>query len=430
MFKEYVLGFGNSNFTASFSAERVINEIEGKAFSEITDVASSVRAALNDPIGSPALNAIVQKGEKIAIIASDITRHWIRHDLFLPIMLDELNAAGIPDSDITLMVALGTHRHHTNKENLLCYGREVVERITIMQSNGLNSDDFSYVGTTSRGTETYINSHIVNADKVILTGGIVYHAMAGFGGGRKSILPGVCGYSTIQANHRFCLSAEVGQGVNTECETGKLANNPMHEDAMEIAALVKPDFILNVVLTPEGGFARFVAGAWEKAWLEGCKTVKEIFGIPIKEKTDLVIASAGGFPKDINLYQGVKTICNACLAAKPEGVVIVLLECRDIAEPPEFSGWFEYDSLYEHELSLRQEFTVPGFIALKVGYIAQQIPLIIVTLPENKIFIEKAGMIPATTLDEALLIAEEKLNRKDYTISVISHGANTVPIFE
>lgn len=430
MLKEYVLGFGDRQVTASFPAERVINEIEGKAFLEITDVPSAVKEAIHKPIGSPELKAVVQKGDKVTIVASDITRRWIRHDLFLPILLDELNTAGIPDEDITLMVALGSHRQHTPEENILCYGQTVADRITIRQSYSPNHDDFVYVGTTSRATETYVNRHVVEANKVILTGGIVYHLMAGFGGGRKSVLPGICGYSTIQANHRFCLHPESGKGINPECDLGKLNNNPMHEDAMEIAAMVKPDFILNAVLSPEGGFARFVAGAWDKAWLEGCQTVQDIFGISIEERTDLVIASAGGFPKDINLYQGVKTICNAYLAAKPTGVVILLLECRDIAEPPEFSDWFKYDSLYDHEMALRKDFTVPGFIALKVASVARQYPLIVVTLPENKSFIEKTGMIAATSLQEALQTAEKIINRKDYTISIMSQGANTVPLMK
>ncbi|HWR05957.1 nickel-dependent lactate racemase [Sporomusa sp.] len=431
MLKEFNLGLGDNQVKLELPEEQVIHVVEGKHADAITDVPAAVKAALNNPIDSPPLNEVVKTGDTVAIIASDITRQWIKYDQFLPSLLNELNAAGVPDSNIKLVVSLGAHRHHTDKENVLVYGQEVVSRIQIEQSYAPASEDFIHVGTTSRGVETYINKHVVNADKVILTGGIVYHLMAGFGGGRKAIMPGVAGYSSIQGNHSFCLHDVVGQGISPSCISGKLAGNNMHEDMTEMAAMAKPAFLLNAVFTPEGKFARFVAGHWYNAWLDGCKTVEEIFGVPISAKADLVIASAGGFPKDINLYQGSKTTDNAYMAVKEDGgVIIILLECRDIMEPPDFSGWFNYESLYDREIALRKAFTVPGFIALKTGLMASKVPFIIVTLPENKDFIEKAGLIAATTIEEAMAIAEQKLGRKDYTITVMPHAANTVPLLQ
>ncbi|HWR42372.1 nickel-dependent lactate racemase [Sporomusa sp.] len=431
MVKEFVLGLGDSQVKLALPEEQVIEVVEGKHADAITDVPAAVKAAVNSPIDSPPLNEVVKAGDTVAIIASDITRQWIKYDQFLPTLLNELNAAGVADSNIKLVVSLGAHRHHTDKENILVYGQEVVSRIQIEQSYAPASEDFVLVGKTSRGVETYINKHVVNADKVILTGGIVYHLMAGFGGGRKAIMPGVAGYSSIQGNHSFCLHDVVGQGISPSCISGKLEGNNMHEDMTEMAAMVKPAFLLNAVFTPEGKFARFVAGHWYNAWLEGCKTVEEIFGVPISAKADLVIASAGGFPKDINLYQGSKTTDNAYMAVKEDGgVIIILLECRDIMEPPDFSGWFNYESLYDREVALRKAFTVPGFIALKTGLMASKVPFIIVTLPENKDFIEKAGLIAATTIEEAMAIAEQKLGRKDYTITVMPHAANTVPLLQ
>ncbi len=430
MLKEFELGFGDGTFKVALPEKQILNVVEGKQVEAIKDVAAAVKAVLNNPIGTPPLKEVVKKGDKVAIVASDITRKWVRHDMFLPTLLNELNAAGVPDGDITLVVALGAHRHHTHEENVATYGQEVVNRVKIEQSYAPATEDFVHIGTTSRGHETYVNKHVANADKVILTGGIVYHLMAGFGGGRKAIMPGVSGYASIQNNHSLCLHEEVGKGISSRCISGKLEGNFMHEDMTEMAKLVNPAFLLNAVFTPEGEFARFVAGHWYDAWLEGTKTVEEIFGVPVNGKADLVIASAGGFPKDINLYQGSKTIDNAFMAAKEDGVIILLLECRDIMEPPDFSGWFKYESLYDREVALREGFTVPGFIALKCGAMARQIPHIIVTKPENKDFVERAGFIAVSTLDEAMALAEEKLGRKDYTITVMPHAANTVPIIK
>lgn len=430
MKKTYTFALGETQQSIELPEEQIINIVEGNSFEPISDIEKAVKEALTNPIGTPPLKEVVCPGDKVVIVASDITRNWIRHDLFLPVLLDELNSAGVPDSNIKLIVALGSHRQHTAAENLQVYGQRVVDRITISQSYAPNQEDFSHIGTTSRGTEAYINKEVLAADKVILTGGIVYHLMAGFGGGRKSVMPGISGYNTIQRNHSYCLSKEIGQGANEYCDSGNLKNNPMHEDITEIAAMLKPDFLLNAVFTPDGRFARFVAGHWYEAWLSGCKTVEQILGVPISAKADLVIASAGGFPKDINLYQGTKTLDNASKAVKDDGVLIVLLECRDIMEPPDFSHWFTYESLYDREMALRKEFTVPGFISLKAGMIAKKNPLIFVSLPKNKDFIEKVGMIAVTTLSEALAKAEEILGRKDYTITLMGHAANTVPLLK
>jgi nickel-dependent lactate racemase len=430
MVKEFEFGFGDGSFKIALPEEQILNVVEGKQVEAVKDVVAAVEYALHNPIGAPPLKEVVKKGDKVTIIASDITRKWVRHDLFLPTLLNELNAAGIPDGDITLVVGLGAHRYHTPEENVATYGQEVVNRVKIEQSHAPKSEDFVRIGTTSRGHETYVNKHVAQADKVILTGGIVYHLMAGFGGGRKSIMPGVSGYASIQSNHSLCLHEEVGKGISSRCISGKLEGNFMHEDMTEMAKLINPAFLLNAVFTPDGEFARFVAGHWYDAWLEGTKTVEEIFGVPVNGKADLVIASAGGFPKDINLYQGSKTIDNAYMAAKEDGVIILLMECRDIMEPPDFSGWFKYESLYDREVALRAGFTVPGFIALKCGAMARQIPHIIVTKPENKDFVERAGFIAATTLDEAMALAEKKLGRKNYTVTVMPHAANTVPIIK
>jgi len=428
MLKDYRFGYGDGEITVKLPEERVINIVEGTPVAAVTNVEAAVKEALNHPIGTPPLRDIVVQGDKVVIIASDITRKWVRHDLFLPPLLNELNSAGIPDANITLMVALGAHRHHTAEEHILNFGQQVVDRIRVLQSYAPEVDNFVCVGKTSKGAEVCFNKHVVNADKVILTGGIVHHMMAGFGGGRKSIVPGIAGYRTIQDNHRFCLHKEVGQGVSPDCIAGKLENNPMHEDLLEMAELLSPAFLLNAVFTPSGQFASFVAGHWYEAWMEGCRIAQEIFGVAIKGKTDMVIASAGGFPKDINLYQGAKSIGNAFMAVKPKGVVILLLECRDIMEPPDFSHWFSYESLHDRELALREAFTVPGFIALKLGTMAKEIPHILVSLPQNKEFIEKAGMIAATSMEEAISIAEKILGREDYTITIMAHAANTVPM--
>ncbi|MDU2066216.1 MAG: nickel-dependent lactate racemase [Sporomusaceae bacterium] len=426
--KKVAFGFGDSTISLSLPQEKIIYEIEGAPAPAITDIPAAVLEALRNPVGTAPLKEIVTKTDSVVIIVSDITRGWIKSYEFLPTLLNELNGAGVPDSQISIVIAQGTHRPHTPEEDLAVCGQEVCNRIKIYQHDCRNEAELVYKGTTKRGTPVYFNKRVAEADKVILTGGIVFHLMGGFGGGRKSVMPGISGDKTIQANHCLALHPEIGFGSNPECLSGKLVENPVHEDMAEVTSMLNPAFLLNAVFTPEGKFARFLAGHWLKAWQEGCQTVNQIYGIPIEEQADLVIASAGGFPKDINLYQGSKTIDNAFMATKPGGVIICFLECRDIYEPEEFSGWFRFDDTLTFEKAVRDHFTIPGFIAFKLADIAKKNTVILVTKPENEAFIKKTGMIFAATGDEALRLAKEKLGRDDYTITCMTHGANTAPM--
>lgn len=425
---KFELGFGEKSISFDIPDNQLIATVEGKDYPAAKDIGKAFNEAIEHPIGTLPLKEIIAAGDTVAIVVSDVTRAWIHYEQFLPLLLNALNDFGVPDKNIFLMVALGAHRKHSAEEQVNVYGEEAVRRVAIYQNDAFNAEEFVYQGTTSRGVKAYQNKRVVSADKVILTGGIVYHLMAGFGAGRKSVMPGISGYETIQGNHAFCLNKVVGQGLNPECYNGNTQSD-MAQDMMEMADMLQPAFLLNVVMNAEGKVARFVGGHYEKAWREGCQIVEDIFGVPVVEKADLVIASSGGYPKDINLYQATKSTENAVMACKEGGVIIALLECRNIGEPPDFSDWFQYKSLYEREMVLRKGFTVPGFIALKMGFSAKRMTHIIVSLPKNREFIENAGLVFAASFEEALTLAEEKLG-KDYKVTVMPHAANTMPVIQ
>ncbi|HCC57040.1 MAG TPA: hypothetical protein DEQ47_07185, partial [Solibacterales bacterium] len=143
-----------------------------------------------------------------------------------------------------------------------------------------------------------INREVWEADRIILTGEIIHHLIAGYSGGRKSLVPGVGGFRTITFNHRMIF--------DPNCQPGKLDGNPAHEDLLEACRMADPDFIVNVVLSPEGQLIRVVAGHYDLAHREGCRTVDRMLGAAIDGRYDLVVASAGGFPLDIDLRQAHK----------------------------------------------------------------------------------------------------------------------------
>ena len=426
--REFNLKYGREQVTFSVPEEQILCEVIGKEYPGIADIQQAVQTALNKPVDSPPLREIVKPGEKVVIAVSDITRAWQQMPLVLPVILDTLNQAGVPDGNINIIVAVGGHRQNTEQEFVQLCGEDICRRVTVSNHDAWDSENMVYLGKTSRGTEVAINKLAAEADRVILTGGIIYHYMVGYGGGRKSIIPGFSSIKTIQQNHLWALGREMGSGSNPNASSGKTHGNECHEDMMEIAGFVKPDFIVNMVPTPDGKFAGVFAGNWVSAWNEGCKLVEKIYGVELAGLADIVIATAGGFPKDINLYQTGKTMDNAYYAVKEGGVAIILSECPDIYEPREFSQWFEYGSKLAMEKALRENFSIPGWVALKEYECSDKATFILLTRPENADFVRKANLIPAATIEEALSIAKAKCGQDKPMYTIMPQGANTLPI--
>ncbi|MEG1413027.1 MAG: nickel-dependent lactate racemase [Acidaminococcaceae bacterium] len=431
--QEFALGYGRGTQSVKLPEEKILQVINGKAVPKLDNIPEATRQALRHPIGSKPLQQVVSKGDKVGIIVSDITRAWIRTNEFLPTIIDELNLAGVPDEDIFIMIAQGTHRAHTPAEDIAVCSKEVVDRIKIYAHTALNPEDNIYLGTTSYGTPAYVDKRIVDADKVILTGGITVHLMAGFGGGRKSVMPGVAGDETIQKNHALALADVVGEGASELTRSTKLIANRLHEDMCEVCKMLNPCFLVNAIMNTEGDFYRLVAGDWYEAWLAGTQEVMAIQGVEVKAQADVVIATPGGYPKDINMYQGSKTYDTAEMAMKPGGIMIVLLECEDVQEPPAFMKSFTYTDILAMEKAVRAAFTIPFFIAFRILLLATTSTVYLVTKPENFAIVRKTGQIPVATVAEAWELAQQELakrGQRDYTINIMPHAANTVPMIK
>ena len=426
--REIRLKYGRGEVAFSLPEEQIFFEVVGKDYPAIADIPGAIRATLERPIDSPPLRELLRPTDKVAITVSDITRSWQRMDLVLPTLFDTISRAGIPDENVSILVVVGGHRQNTREEMEQLCGHEVCRRVNVINHNARDLQNMVYLGKTSRGTEVSINRVVAGADRIILTGGIIYHYMVGYGGGRKSVIPGMSSIRTIQQNHLWAMGRELGSGSNRNARSGKTRGNECHEDMMEIAGFVKPDFIVNVVPNADGDYAGIFTGNWVSAWQEGTKLVDEIYSVPIPGLADIVIASAGGSPKDINLYQAGKTMDNASYAVKKGGAVIIVSECPDILEPPEFPQWFQYPSNLEMERALRADFTIPGWVAWKEVECSDIATFIMVTRPQNAGLVGKAGIIPVATMEEALDQAYRRCGTKEPRITLMPQGANTLPV--
>ena len=430
--KKYQLPYGNGFQEVTLPEEKVLYDIHGNKADVLEDITAATLAAVRCPIASQPLQKVVRKGDKVAVIVSDVTR-LVRTAEFLPVIISEINAAGVPDEDITIIVATGTHRAHTHDEDIAVCGKDIVKRIKIHQHDSRNNEELTDLGVTSFGTPILIDSYVAEADKVIITGAVSLHPMAGFGGGRKAVMPGVSGHATIMHNHAIALAPKVGDGCNPLCETGLLEGNPLHEDMVEVTKKLDPAFLVNMVFTPEGKLHEVVAGHWYKAWEKGCKDLVAMAGVPIKELADVVFASAGGSPKDMNLYQSCKAHMNAVFAVKKGGIMILTLECPDIKEPAIFTDWFSKSDVLQFEKDVRADFSIPAFVAFKTRCIVNSLTTYLVTKPENFEFVRQNGQIPVASLEEAWLLTQQELAKQgkdDYKITIMGHASATMPVLE
>lgn len=338
---------------------------------DLPDNAALVAEAMRHPAGSERLGDIVTaKGaQTVVIVVNDITRptpyRWM-----LPPILEELEQAGILPNHIKLVVALGIHRPHTDEENMAIFGAGICQRYEI-----LNHDcdkDLQSVGSLSNGWDLLVNQEVARADILITTGVVELHYIAGWSGGRKSILPGVASRSLIEANHKM-------MDDRRAC-LGNYHDNPVNDIMLEAAGKVGIDFILNVVTAGKDRIIYASAGDYHQAWLAAVKYSEQANLLPIKNRADVVIASCGGYPKDINVYQSQKALDAAVQAVKPGGTIIWLAECSEGLGEATFAEWvMDAGCPADIEARFHTRFQLGGHKAYAICRIARQADVIMVT---------------------------------------------------
>ena len=358
---EVSLKYGEREVMLSLTGAASVEILLEKPSPVIKDLQSAfLQAVTTDCVDSPPLSEVIKPWDKVTVLVSDITRYWMRQDKICPLLADYLcNQIGVRKENIIFLVALGTHRPQTHEELEKLVSSQVYQNFEIL-NHDCSAQDLVTVGTTSRGTKVRVNPLVVGR-KVILIGGTVHHLMSGFGGGRKSILPGVSSQETISQNHIHSLDP-VAPRSNPLIGMGVLEGNPVHEDMVEAAKLINPAFSINLVVGSRQEFCALYCGHWLHAWEESCRTVQELFGLSIAKKADVVIASCGGYPKDINLYQAVKTLLNASQALKDGGTLVFLAECREGGGTPAFFDWIKPLKEGRLDEALRAGFTISGYI--------------------------------------------------------------------
>ncbi len=380
---------------------------------ELTGMAE-VERALKNPIGAPKLSEIVKPGESVAIITSDITRPIPSYKV-LPPVLNELKKAGCDMKDVVVVFALGSHRAHTEDEMIHLVGEEVYKEVRCIDCD---PKDCIHLGTSKMGTPYDVFRPVAEADRVICLGNIEYHYFAGYSGGAKAIMPGVCTRAAIQSNH--------SRMVMDTAHAGKLDGNPVREDIDEVAEYRHIDYIVNVVLDAHKEIIRAVAGDYIKAHREGCKFLDTLYKIEIPKRADIVLVSPGGFPKDINLYQAQKSLDNSKHAVREGGIVILCASCKEGLGEGCFEKWMTTSPSIDFMVEeIQRNFQLGGHKAAAIAMVMQKSKVFLVSDMDPE-FVKSIFFTPFKTVEEAYNAAKAELG-EDASVIVMPYGGSTLP---
>ncbi len=393
--------------------------LTGKHPPKLSDPLAAVVDAMAHPIGSMTLReeARRKRAKRAVVVVNDVTRPT-PNGIILPPILEEIAAAGIAKSDTTLVVATGIHRGITRDEMAETLGSDIVREYRIVNHDCDDESNLVYMGRLSHGTEFYVNRIVHEAEMLVTTGVIGVHYFAGFSGGRKSIFPGVSGRVSIEHNHSLMTSQSA--------TVAALAGNPVSEEMVEAGRKVDVGFIVNVVVDATGNVCAVVAGDVEQAWLEGVRQCREISVTPIDHLFDVAIAGAGGYPKDINVYQAQKALDNAQRAVAPGGTIVLVADCTEGFGEPTFERWMiESSSLDDIFARFADKFELGGHKAYSLARVIREKEVILVSgLPDSTV--RQLFMTPARSIDDALRLVAEKYGAA-FSCVVMPNAGSIVP---
>ena len=377
--KTYDFAYGRGRKQFSIDESLVVKEVRTEEFTPMADVKQGVLDAIYNPIGCEPIDKIIKPGDTVAFICNDPTRVANSYD-FMPVLVNEFNKLGVQDEDMHIVFSLGTHRDMTHEEMVEAVGEEVSSRLKMYNSTATKDEDFEFFGTTSRGTPVWINKHL--------------YKNAGL---------------------------------------GRTIGNPCYEDQMEGVALFAKGrslFLFNAILNAKHEFLRMFAGDYIAAHKEACKFVDEVYGCVIPKLADLVIASCGGYPKDINVYQMQKTMDNAMCAVREGGVVILLADCEEGSGSKVLEETFRRLKTPEAiKAELEANFRIGANKAFAITRPISHARYILVTRLDRQLAKDMLFTGAVDTVEEALEIAKPYVGDKP-SIILMPEGSLTVPRLE
>ena len=381
---------------------------------QIGDEDENIKAAINCPINSMGLKDFLKGAKKVLVIVNDATRPTPTKKI-LEFIFDDLKQI-----NYNFIIATGAHRGPSQEEYLQIFGsyyNEVKDKIIVHDARA--EEDMVFLGTSTNGTQMYVNKAGVEADKIIIISSVEPHYFAGYTGGRKSFLPGIAGYKTIEQNHKLALVPEA--------KALALDGNPVHEDMIDAIKTVKQEiFSIMTVLDKHHKVYATCCGHINDSFHAAIGLANEVFAAPLEKKADIVV-SVVKFPQDIDLYQAQKGIDNAKLALKKDGILILVAKCRCGIGGKAFADLLGSSDTPKAALETIEKGYVLGYHkAAKMAEIGLWAQMWGVTDVEPEI-ISKLFIKPFKDLQSAIDMALEEKG-KDASVLFLMDGGLTVPL--
>ncbi|MDD1767208.1 MAG: nickel-dependent lactate racemase [Methanomassiliicoccales archaeon] len=415
--------YGSREIDVDIPDKNVLWELWPNDLPPVADEEREIRHAILNPLGCERLGALVKPGMKVVILADDLTRPTPKKRI-LPILLDELNRAGVPDIDITVLIALGTHRYMTEDEILKAFGNEIISRVRILNHEWMGPGNLVTLGRTENGTPITVNKVAYDADFLIGLGSIVPHCWAGFSGGAKIIQPGISGPDTTAATHHLIFDDD-----SEVLSFAGMAHNKVMNEMRAVARQAGLDFIVNVVVNSKKEVVKVVAGDLEMAHNAGIEASRQNFVREISQRADIVIEEA--YPADFDMWQATKPLSYSRRAVKDGGTVIFLTAAPDgiCANHPFLAeqGRCSYSELKDMMLCDQVGDRVAGSLLMLIKKGVEGVNVIAVSDGLTREMKWQMAMEHAGSMEEALRIAFAR-HGKDATVGIIHHGGDVLPV--
>jgi nickel-dependent lactate racemase len=378
-----------------------------------------IEEALENPFGFESYDEFAEDIDRLLVIINDATRPTPTSKI-LNYLLPVLSS----HPDVKFLIATGVHRAPTEDEYRFIFGDTYeVFRRKVYAHDARKDEDMIYLGKSKNGTEMYINKLVSDYGNILVIGSVEPHYFAGYTGGRKSFLPGVASYKTIEMNHKLALSDDA-------CSLA-LDDNPVNEDMVDAMNVLKDlnVFSIQTVLTGDHKLYAVTAGDLHKSFDAAINYSNQVFCVPLKRKANIVI-SAAPYPMDIDLYQSQKALDNGKLALEEDGVIILVSKCRTgVGEDGFLKLLCKADSPKKILEILDEEYKLGYHKAAKMAQIGIKSEMWAVT-DLNDDIVKKAMLKPYSNIqiavDDAVKFIESK--GKNPKVIVMPLGSLTVPI--
>jgi len=418
--KEIILPYGEQEIVFRVPEQNLLAILTPQFISVRPDPHAEIRRAIANPIGMSPLCEAVKNSRKIVIVADDLTRQTPL-TLIIPELLDELNRAGIHDDQVTILIALGTHRPMTADEIEVHFGSVVTDRVIILNHPWHDHAQLADLGETANGTPVQICRTALEADFLIGLGSIVPHHIPGFSGGAKIIQPGISGNSTTGATHFL--------STRTRRSYLGLTRNPVRDEMEIIAERVGLKAIFNVVLDPAGSLVGAFFGDFRLAHQAGMELARKVFGVSFENQSDIVIA--GSHPCDIEFWQAHKSLYPADMVVRKNGTIIVVTPCPEGVSKTH-QNLLQYTSLNPEKiesliLSGEIKDIASGALALAWAKVRQRARIFLVSDGISKPEADALGFAKYDSLEDALHSALQH-HGANPTINVMPHAPDSLPL--